>query len=67
LQDVDPSTVALMQDCLTRVDGRLWSIVQMDLGLIKEDLKRFDLSRRVRHSARRIYESPGQVLAGASR
>ena len=46
VQDVEPGTVALMQDCLTKVDGTLWNIVQLDGPLIKRSLRRFDLSTK---------------------
>jgi hypothetical protein len=50
LRDVNVSTVRLVQDCLTTMDGNVWNVAGMDSNVVMRGLSRFDISERVKDS-----------------
>ena len=47
IMDVNRSLVSIYTDCLTKPDGLLWNVVDLDKSMIMKRLMRYDLSKQV--------------------
>jgi len=46
VMDVNASFISVLQDCLTRPDGYIWSIASINPAILVDGLARFDLKQR---------------------